>query len=135
MLVAVSHAQLSIAEFLRGNWDKGLEHAQDACRPQAPNVTRALSIEAVQRLDRFARENYGKRVIHLALRWVLDQTGVSVALWGARRPDLLDPITDVMEWRLSREQREEIVRIVENAVVDPIGPEFMAPPAGHQLAA
>jgi aryl-alcohol dehydrogenase-like predicted oxidoreductase len=86
-------------------------------------------LEAVERLDKFACENYGKRVIHLALRWVLDKAGVSAALWGARRPDQLDPIGEVMGWHLSREEREQIIRIVESAVVEPVGPEFMAPPA------
>jgi aryl-alcohol dehydrogenase-like predicted oxidoreductase len=86
-------------------------------------------LEAVARLDRYARENYGKRVIHLALRWVLDNAGVTAALWGARRPDQLDPIDEVMDWHLSRQQREEIVRIVDDVVKDPMGPEFMAPPA------
>ena len=86
-------------------------------------------LDAVERLDRFAREKFGKRVIHLALRWVLDRAGVSAALWGARRPDQLDPVDEVMGWHLSREEREQIVRIAEAAIVDPVGPEFMAPPA------
>jgi aryl-alcohol dehydrogenase-like predicted oxidoreductase len=40
-------------------------------------------LSAVRRLDQFARDHYGKRVIHLALRWILDQ-GATTALWGAR---------------------------------------------------
>jgi aryl-alcohol dehydrogenase-like predicted oxidoreductase len=86
-------------------------------------------LEAVERLDRLAQEKYGKRVIHLALRWVLDKAGVSTALWGARRPDQLDPIDQVMGWHLSRQEREQIARIVDQVIVDPVGPEFMAPPA------
>jgi aryl-alcohol dehydrogenase-like predicted oxidoreductase len=85
-------------------------------------------LEVVERLDRFARDNYGKRVIHLALRWVLDQDGVSAALWGARRPDQLDPVGEVMGWHLSLKEREQIIRIVDEVVTDPVGPEFMAPP-------
>src|SRR5882724_4555761 len=38
---------------------------------------------AVQRLDRLAQQRFGKRVIHLAVRWMLDQ-GITTALWGAR---------------------------------------------------
>jgi aryl-alcohol dehydrogenase-like predicted oxidoreductase len=30
-------------------------------------------LTAVRRLDRFARQRYGKRVIHLAVRWLLDR--------------------------------------------------------------
>jgi aryl-alcohol dehydrogenase-like predicted oxidoreductase len=42
-------------------------------------------VRAVAQLDELARTRFGKRVIHLALRWVLDQPGVGAALWGARR--------------------------------------------------
>jgi aryl-alcohol dehydrogenase-like predicted oxidoreductase len=92
-------------------------------------------LEAVQLLDRFARENYGKRVIHLALRWVLDQPGVTSALWGARHPGQLDPIGDVMGWQLDSEAMGEIARIIRETVTDPVGPEFMAPPARNRPTA
>src|SRR5271156_3265524 len=57
---------------------------------QPPRFQQYLA--AVDQLDSFARENYGKRVIHLALRWTLDRLGVSAALWGARHPGQLDPV-------------------------------------------
>jgi len=85
-------------------------------------------LEAVRRLDRFAQENYGKRVLHLALRWVLDQPGVTSALWGARHPGQLDPVGDVMGWKLDDGALDEIDRIVRDTVKQPVGPEFMAPP-------
>ena len=44
----------------------------------------------VEKLDRFAQANYGKPVIHLALRWLLDRPGVGVALSGARHPTSFD---------------------------------------------
>ena len=97
---------------------------------QSPRFAQYL--DAVQRLDRFARENYGKRVIHLALRWVLDQPGVATALWGARHPGQLDPIGDVMGWALDGSALREIDRIIRDTVKDPVGPEFMAPPARVQ---
>ncbi len=89
-------------------------------------------LEAVKRLDSFARENYGKRVIHLALRWTLDQPGVSAALWGARHPGQLDPVGDVMGWKLDDSALGEIDQIIRDTVKHPIGPEFMAPPARSQ---
>jgi aryl-alcohol dehydrogenase-like predicted oxidoreductase len=92
-------------------------------------------LRAVAELDRFARENYGKRVIHLALRWVLDQPGVSTALWGARRPSQLDPLNEVMGWTLGNGAMQEIDRIVRENVKNPVGPEYMAPPARAKLAA
>ncbi len=93
---------------------------------QPPRLAQYLA--AVERLDRFARRHYGKRVIHLAVRWMLDQ-GATAALWGARRPDQLDPVDDVMGWSLDTAARAKIDRILGETITDPVGPEFMAPPA------
>ena len=89
-------------------------------------------LRAVEALDKFARDNFGKRVMHLALRWVLDQPGVSAALMGARRPAQLDPLSEVMGWTLGSDAMAEIDRIVRTNVTDPVGPEFMAPPTRPQ---
>ena len=94
---------------------------------QAPRYAQYLA--AVEALDRLARERFGKRVIHLALRWALDQPGVGAALWGARRPDQLAPVVDVMGWHIDTETRGEIDAILARTIKDPVGPEFMAPPA------
>ncbi|WP_213771853.1 aldo/keto reductase [Bradyrhizobium sp. dw_78] len=93
---------------------------------RAPRLQQYL--QAVERLDAFARERYGKRVIHLAVRWVLDQQPLSIALWGARHPGQLDPITDVMGWKLDGTALKEIDGILSDCIRDPVGPEFMAPP-------
>ena len=85
-------------------------------------------IQAVQQLDRFAEDRFGKSVLPLAVRWVLDQPGVSVALWGARHPGELLPLHDVMGWKLDSDALAEIRGIVAGTVHDPVGPEFMAPP-------
>ncbi|NIR31116.1 MAG: aldo/keto reductase [Gammaproteobacteria bacterium] len=94
----------------------------------------AQYLEAVERLDEFARENFDRNVLELAVRWVLDQPGVTAALWGARRPDQLEPVDRVMGWSLGASARIAIEGIVEETVHDPIGPEFMAPPAREQTA-
>ena len=85
-------------------------------------------LEAVDKLDKFAQENYGKRVIHLAMRWVLDTAPGHVALWGARRPSQLDPIDQMLGWELDRSALSEIDNILSETIKDPVGPEFMAPP-------
>jgi aryl-alcohol dehydrogenase-like predicted oxidoreductase len=95
----------------------------------------AQYLRAVEDLDLFALRNFGKRVMHLALRWVLDQPGANVALMGARRPWQLEPLDDVMGSVLSSDAMREIDRIVLANVKDPIRPEYMAPPARTQLAA
>jgi aryl-alcohol dehydrogenase-like predicted oxidoreductase len=85
-------------------------------------------LNAASKLDAFARENYGKRVIHLAVRWLLDQPGVGVALWGARRPEQLPPIREVVGWSLEKSDFAAIDAILRENIRNPVGPEFMAPP-------
>src|SRR4029077_2754343 len=86
-------------------------------------------LDATCKLDAFARENYGKRVIHLAVRWLLDHPGVGVALWGARRPEQLAPIREVIGWSLGKSDFAAIDAILHRSIRNPVGPEFMAPPA------
>lgn len=88
----------------------------------------AQYIAAVEQLGRLAKVRYGKRVIDLAVRWVLDQ-GITTALWGARRPGQLDPVDAVMGWSLDKTAKAEIDRILSATITDPVGPEFMAPSA------
>jgi aryl-alcohol dehydrogenase-like predicted oxidoreductase len=84
-------------------------------------------LEAVDRLDQLARVRFGKRILHLAVRWILDQ-GVSVALWGARHPGQIQPVDEVSGWRLDEKDMAEIDAILAATIRDPVGPEFMAPP-------
>ena len=84
-------------------------------------------LAAVEELKRLARERFGKSVLALAVRWVLDQ-GPTIALWGARRPDHLDPIDEVDGWHIDEASKRDIDTILERCVKDPVSPEFMAPP-------
>jgi aryl-alcohol dehydrogenase-like predicted oxidoreductase len=93
---------------------------------QPPRYTQYL--RAVKRLDDLAGARFGKRVIQLALRWVLDQAGVGTALWGARRPDQVDAVPGALGFSLDAQTKAEIDRIIAEEVSDPVGPEFMAPP-------
>jgi aryl-alcohol dehydrogenase-like predicted oxidoreductase len=93
---------------------------------QAPRFGQYLS--AVQRLDQLARDRCGKRVIHLAVRWMLDQ-GISTALWGARHPGQLQAVDQIAGWSLDSSSKAEIDRILRETINNPVGPEFMAPPA------
>jgi len=82
---------------------------------------------AVERLAALAKERYGKTVLELAVRWVLDRPGVSVALWGAKRPEQLDAVSGVLDWKLDTEAMAAIDRIVAESVTDPVGPEYLSP--------
>ena len=98
---------------------------------QQPRFAQYLA--AVERFDCLARQRFGKPVIELAVRWTLDQ-GITTALWGARRPDQLQPVDEVAGWQLDAAAKTEIDRILRQTIADPVGPEFMAPPAGSIAA-
>jgi len=85
-------------------------------------------LNAVAELDAFARERYQKNVLALALRWLVDQPGVTTALWGARRPEQLDPVGEIEGWSLDKDAMAAIDDILARCIDDPVGPEFMAPP-------
>ena len=99
---------------------------------QQPRFAQYLA--AVERLDQFAARRFGKRVIHLAVRWMLDQ-GITSALWGARHAAQLQPVDEVAGWSLDAPAIAEIDRILAATISDPVGPEFMAPPARALAAA
>jgi aryl-alcohol dehydrogenase-like predicted oxidoreductase len=84
-------------------------------------------LNAVAELDALAKERFGRDVLSLAVRWVLDR-GPTVALWGARRPEQLDAVAGAMGWTLDADSLRIIDGILERNVPNPVGPEFMAPP-------
>jgi aryl-alcohol dehydrogenase-like predicted oxidoreductase len=84
-------------------------------------------LAAVDALRTLARERFGKSVLALAVRWVLDQ-GPTIALWGARRPQQLDPLAEIEGWHLDPASRRDIDAILQRFVPEPVAPAFMAPP-------
>lgn len=121
---------------LSGRMRRDREFPGDDLRNQDPKFQGdrfARYLEAAERLAGFARERHGKSLLELAVRWILDR-GADIALWGARRPEQLDPVAGVFGWRLSAEDLEEIDRILVETVTDPVGPEFMAPPSREAIA-
>ena len=85
----------------------------------------------MQLLDEFAWKRFDRRVLHLAVRWVLDQ-GAEIALWGGRKPEQLDPVPEISGWRLDQPALHAIDQILAETIKYPVGPEFMAPPARKQ---
>jgi aryl-alcohol dehydrogenase-like predicted oxidoreductase len=96
--------------------------------PKFQEPRRSQYLQAVTRLKALAEEKYGRSVLALAIRWILDQDERMIALWGARDPGQLQPVQEVMGWRLRPEDYIAIDRILAEEVKDPVGPEFMAPP-------
>jgi aryl-alcohol dehydrogenase-like predicted oxidoreductase len=91
---------------------------------QQPRLGQYLS--AVEQLEELARDLYGKSVLALAIRWVLDR-GNTIALWGARRTEQLAPVVDVLGWHINGGTMQEIDRILHDTIQNSVGPEFMAP--------
>jgi aryl-alcohol dehydrogenase-like predicted oxidoreductase len=95
----------------------------------------AQYLKAVQQLEDLAQKRYGKRVIDLAVRWTLDQPGVGTALWGARHPSQLEAVNGSQHWTLDADALAAIDQILRATIADPVGPEFMAPPARTSVVA
>jgi aryl-alcohol dehydrogenase-like predicted oxidoreductase len=64
----------------------------------AANLPRYLA--AVRTLDSLAMQRFSRNVVHLSIRWLLDRLKNSIVLWGARRPDHLNPVDRVMGWHI-----------------------------------
>jgi aryl-alcohol dehydrogenase-like predicted oxidoreductase len=78
-------------------------------------------LAAAAELDDFARDRFGRTVLDLAVRWVLDQPGVSVVLWSARRASQLDPIPGALGWSLDADAMARIEEIVRTHLGAPTG--------------
>ncbi|MGE5196492.1 MAG: aldo/keto reductase, partial [Anaerolineae bacterium] len=81
-----------------------------------------------EKLHQWAKHKYQRPILALSIRWVLDKE-VSVALWGARKKEQLDELETVWGWTLKRQDFDEIDKIIQETILKPVGPEFMAPPA------
>jgi len=84
-------------------------------------------LAAVGELKTLARERFGKSVLALAVRWVLDQ-GPTIALWGARHPGQLNAVDEIDDWHIDAASKRDIDAILQRCITDPVSPEFMAPP-------
>ncbi|WP_079529546.1 aldo/keto reductase [Halobacillus hunanensis] len=98
---------------------------------QQPRFNQYLN--AVEELDKLAQNRFGKRVLHLALKWVLQQPGSGIALMGGRRPEQLDPVEEVSSFTIDEESMHDIDEILLKHIKEPVGPEFMAPPDRQDL--
>jgi aryl-alcohol dehydrogenase-like predicted oxidoreductase len=70
---------------------------------------------AAERLGDWASQLYSKRLPAAAVRWALDASG-GIALWGARRPEHLDVVGEVWDWRLDETAMSDIDRITAEAL-------------------
>ena len=83
-------------------------------------------VKAVGELQRIA-SSYGKTPAQFALRWALQQPGVTCVIAGARTPAQAEDNTGISGWAISNEDLKKIDGIVARHIKTPVGPEFMAP--------
>lgn len=84
-------------------------------------------LRAVEELAEFASRRFGKTVLELSVRWMLDKCEKDIALWGARRPEQLDGIGGTLGWMVDTDSMNEIDRMLKAVIPNPIGPEFIEP--------
>jgi aryl-alcohol dehydrogenase-like predicted oxidoreductase len=116
---------------LTGTIDEHTEFSGDDLRKDDPKFQQprfGQYLKAVRLLDRYAHERYGKGVLPLAVRWVLEQPTAPIALWGARHPSELSPVDDLFGWTLDEEALSYISEVLRESIPEAIGSEFMAPP-------
>lgn len=94
--------------------------------PKFQGKTFENHLVVVEKLKKYASDNFGQKVIHLAVRWILEK-GIESAIWGARKPEQVT-FEKVFGWELTNQQVQEIEDIVEETVENPVSPAFMAPP-------
>lgn len=82
------------------------------------------NLAAVEELKTLAARR-GKTVLDLALRWVLSNPVVSVALVGFRKPEEVDGMAGALGWSLGAEELAEIDAIFARHGVDPAPPVWL----------
>jgi len=116
---------------LSGRMKKDTQFEGDDLRkidPKFQTPRYEIYLKATEELDKFAKQNYNKSVIHLAIRWILDQKGADIALIGARKPTQLSYVSKLFDFKLTEQDNHQIDLILNTFIKDPVGPEFMAPP-------
>jgi aryl-alcohol dehydrogenase-like predicted oxidoreductase len=83
-------------------------------------------VKAVGELKKLAGR-YQKSMAQFALRWVLQQPGITTVLAGARTAAQVEDNAGVSGWQIEPEDLEKVERIVNTRIKTPIGAEFMSP--------
>lgn len=82
--------------------------------------------KAVAEIKKLAA-GYGKTCSQFALKWALQQPGVTCVIAGARTETQAGENAGATGWTISDEDRIKVDRILEKHIQEPIGPGFMAP--------
>lgn len=70
---------------------------------------------------------YGKTCAQFALKWALQQPGVTCVIAGARTAQQAEDNAGAIGWSIEPEHIEKVEKILARYITEPIGPGFMAP--------
>lgn len=107
---------------LTGKFTLETEFSRDDLRSSERKLKppyREQYLGAVEDLKALAGE-YGKTVTQFAVRWVLDQPGASVALWGARTPEQLEPVEGIDGWTIEEADLQRVEEILTRRIPEPV---------------
>jgi len=83
-------------------------------------------VKAVSDFKKVA-SSYGKSQAQFALRWALQQPGVTCVIAGARTSAQVEENSGIAGWEISGEDLKKVDEILARHIKTPVGPEFMAP--------
>jgi aryl-alcohol dehydrogenase-like predicted oxidoreductase len=83
-------------------------------------------VKAVNEMKKLAGK-YHKSPAQFALRWALQQPGITTVLAGARTAAQVEDNVGVAGWQIEPEDLARVEHILTNRIKTPIGPEFMSP--------
>jgi aryl-alcohol dehydrogenase-like predicted oxidoreductase len=86
-------------------------------------------VKAVNELKKLAARN-DKTMAQFALRWALQQPGVTTVIAGARTAQQVEDNAGVSGWQIDSKDMEKVEEILQKHIKTPVGPEFMAPRKG-----
>jgi len=70
---------------------------------------------------------YGKTCAQFALKWALQQPGVTCVIAGARTAQQAEDNSGATGWTIAPEHLDKVEKILARHIAEPIGPGFMAP--------
>ncbi|MEN6439824.1 MAG: aldo/keto reductase [Syntrophobacter sp.] len=70
---------------------------------------------------------YGKTCAQFALKWALQQPGITCVIAGARTAQQAEDNAGATGWTIEPEHLEKVEKILARHIQEPIGPGFMAP--------
>lgn len=83
-------------------------------------------VKAVDALKKIAAR-YHRSMAQFALRWALQQPGVTCVIAGARTPAQVEDNAGISGWEIAADDLAEVEEILARRIKTPVGPEFMAP--------